>query len=357
MKEILKSKKVLVEVNGFNIMSDTLYEVVGKHDGSAPQAFQDANIAKAPFPENATHVCCPWDDFSEVYNTGFYPRSRCYNDMDKDEVDKLVDQRVNNIMKPFENISQKDLSQTNFEFWDDAKDKIYMGKVYNTANTVELFYLYLAVFSGMLTPQEMDGDPIFMNSMFCFIEKDNAKDFVQQREINKMNISYKFINALKKGGKERQAVIDLLLYIGIVTRPDFTEDDYYTGSLSNWMNEKKTNIDYLLDIWDRSLEGDFEEVLEFYRIVNVLQRNGRINMTPSGLQYNGQIIGPDTRTSAEFLATKKDLISVKANVLDEYEELMSISNIDDKTKTKTKKVKDVKKEEDVEEGDKVDKEE
>ena len=92
--------------------------------------------------------------------------------MDKDEVDKLVDQRVNNIMKPFENISQKDLSQTNFEFWDDAKDKIYMGKVYNTANTVELFYLYLAVFSGMLTPQEMDGDPIFMNSMFCFIEKD-----------------------------------------------------------------------------------------------------------------------------------------------------------------------------------------
>ena len=71
-------------------------------------------------------------------------------------------------------------------------------------------------------------------------------------------------------------------------------------------------------------------------------------MTPSGLQYNGQIIGPDTRTSAEFLATKKDLISVKANVLDEYEELMSISNIDDKTK----KVKDVKKKEDVGEGDK-----
>ena len=316
MKEILKSKKVLVEVNGFNIMSDSLYEVVGKHDGSAPQAFQDANIAKAPFPENATHVCCPWDDFSKAYNTGFYPRSRCYNGMDKDEVDRLV-------------------------------------KVYNTANTVELFYLYLAVFSGMLTPQEMDGDPIFMNSMFCFIEKDNAKDFVQQREINKMNISYKFINALKKGDKERQAVIDLLLYIGIVTRPDFTEDDYYTGSLSNWMNEKKTNIDYLLDIWDRSLEGDFKEVLEFYRIINVLQRNGRINMTPSGLQYNGQIIGPDTRTSAEFLATKKDLISVKANVLDEYEELMSISNIDDKTK----KVKDVKKKEDVDEGGKVNTEE
>ena len=71
------------------------------------------------------------------------------------------------------------------------------------------------------------------------------------------------------------------------------------------------------------------------------------------MQYNGQIIGPDTRTSAEFLATKKDLISVKANVLDEYEELMSISNIDDKTK----KVKDVKKKEDVGEGDKVNTEE
>ena len=63
--------------------------------------------------------------------------------------------------------------------------------------------------------------------------------------------------------------------------------------------------------------------------------------------------GPDTRTSAEFLATKKDLISVKANVLDEYEELMSIPNIDDKTK----KVKDVKKKEDVDEGDKVNTEE
>ena len=46
------------------------------------------------------------------------------------------------------------------------------------------------------------------------------------------------------------------------------------------MNEKKTNIDYLLDIWDRSLEGDFKEVLEFYRIINVLdvykrQRDGQ----------------------------------------------------------------------------------
>ena len=177
------------------------------------------------------------------------------------------------------------------------------------------------------------------------------KDFVQQREINKMNISYKFISALKKGGDDRQAVIDLLLYIGIVTRPDFTEDEYYTGSLSNWMNEKKTNVDYLLDIWDRSLEGDFKEVLEFYRIVNVLQRNGRINMTPSGLQYNGQIIGHDVRTSAEFLATKKDFINIKANVLDEYEEIISMSNIDDKSKTK--KVKDIKKKDDVEEGDKV----
>ena len=117
------------------------------------------------------------------------------------------------------------------------------------------------------------------------------------------------------------------------------------------MNEKKTNVDYLLDIWDRSLEGDFKEVLEFYRIVNVLQRNGRINMTPSGLQYNGQIIGPDVRTSAEFLATKKDFINIKANVLDEYEEIMSMSNIDDKSKTK--KVKDIKKKDDVEESDKA----
>lgn len=337
----LESKKVLVEVNGFNIMSDTLYEVTGKHDSSAPQAFQDANIAKAPFPENATHICCPWDNFSGAYDTGFYARSRCYNGLDKDEVNRLVKQRVDNIMKPFEDITQKDLRQTNFEFWDDAKDKIFMGKVFNTSNVNELFYLYLAIFSGMLTPQELDGDPMFMNSMFCLVEKDNAKDFVQQREINKMNISYKFINALKKGGEDRQSVIDLLLYIGIVTRPDFTEDDYYLGSLSNWMNEKKTNVDYLLDIWDRSLESDFHEVLEFYRIINVLQRNGRVTMSPNGIQYNGQTLGPDVRTSAEFVASKKDMVSVKASMLDEYEEMMSMDNINEKAKIR--KPKDVKK--------------
>ena len=159
MKEILKSKKVLVEVNGFNIMSDTLYEVVGKHDGSAPQAFQDANIAKAPFPENATHVCCPWDDFSKAYNTGFYPRSRCYNGMDKDEVDRLVNQRVNNIMKPFEDISQKDLSQTNLEFG--MTLRIRYSWVRFITRLIPLIYLFISgCISGMLTPQEMDGDPI-----------------------------------------------------------------------------------------------------------------------------------------------------------------------------------------------------
>ena len=337
MKEKKREKRVLAIVNDFRIMSDTIYEVVGKHDGSAPQAFQDANIAKAPFKENSTYIVCPFDDMAKVYDTGFYTRSRCFNGMDRAEVESMVNDRVENIKRPYEEFVQSTVEQTNFDFWDTMSCKAYMGKTFNTANVVELFDLYIGIHSGMLTPMDMDGDPRFMNSMFCFVEKEGAKDFVQQREINKMNIGFKFMSALKGGGKERQGVIDLLLYIGIVTRPDITEDDYYIGTLSNWMNERPTNVDNLLDVWDRTTDKGFKEVLEFNRIINVLQRRGRIGMTPSGVQYNGQVIGPDPRVAAESVASDPNMIETKAAMLGEYEEMMTLDSMSSKSSDKGRK--------------------
>lgn len=314
-------RKVLATVHDFKIMSDTIYEVVGKHDGSAPQAFQDANIAKAPFKENSTYIVCPYDNMGQVYDTGFYKRSRCYQGMNPIEVEKQVEERVENIMKPYEDFVQKTIEQTNFDFWDTMSIQVYMDKVFNTANPLDLFQLYVGIHSCMLTPKDMDGDPRFMGSMFCIVEKEGSRDFVQQRDINKMEIGYRFMNSMKKGGKERQSVIDLLLYIGVVTRPDITEDDYYTGSLSNWMNARATNVDYLVDIWDRSMDRDFREVMEFNRIINIMQRRGRMSMTPEGLKYNGQIIGPDPKTSAEIVAKRPEMLEFKAAILNEYNDM------------------------------------
>lgn len=311
-------RKVLATVHDFNIMSDTIYEVVGKHDGSAPQAFQDANIAKAPFKENSTYIVCPYDNMGQVYDTGFYARSRCYQGMPRAEVERQVKERVENIMKPYEDFVQKNVEQTNFDFWDGMSAQIYMEKVFNTANPLDLFQLYIGIHSCMLTPKDMDGDPRFMGSMFCIVEKEGVRDFVKQRDINKMEIGYRFMNSMKKGGKERQAVIDLLLYIGVVTRPDITEDDYYIGSLSNWMNGRATNVDYLVDIWDRSMEKDFKEILEFNRIINIMMKRGRMAMTPEGLRYNNQIVGPDPRTSAEIIAKRPEMADTKIALINDY---------------------------------------
>lgn len=322
-----KNKKVLADVNGFSILSDTIYEIVGKDDKSAPQAFRDANIVKAPFEGNDDWIVCPYDSLANVYDTGFYSRSRCYARMDQDDVKRTLDDRINNIMRPYEDFRQVDMSQTNFDFWDNASEAIYMGKIFNTADPVDTLFLYIGVHSGMITPKEMDGDPFYMHSKFCIVEKNVAKDFIQQREINKMNLSYKFISALTKGGKSRQSVIDLLLYIGIITRPDLKEDDYYTGSLSNWMNNKKTNIDYLLDVWDRSEDDGFKEVLQYNRIINILQKRGKIRSSNEGLLYNGQLLGPDAKASAEHITTNKAMVETKLALLSEYEELIAMDSM------------------------------
>lgn len=316
----------MATVHDFKIMSDTIYEVVGKHDGSAPQAFQDANIAKAPFKENSTYIVCPYDNMGQVYDTGFYKRSRCYQGMMMDEIEEQVRERVENIMRPYEDFVQKSIGQDNFDFWDNMSVQVYMDKVFNTANPLDLFQLYIGVHSCMLTPQEMDGDPRFMGSMFCIKEKEGSRDFVQQRDINKMEIGYRFMSAMKKGGKERQRVIDLLLYIGVVTRPDLTEDDYYAGSLSNWMNARQTNVDYLVDVWERSDDKDFEEVLRFNRMINVLQRRGRMTMTPDGLKYNGQIVGPDPKTAAEMVSKRPEMADIKGAMMGEYAEMEESDN-------------------------------
>lgn len=344
--EDLKQKKVIAVVNGFSIMSDTIYEVVGKDDKSAPQAFRDNNIVKAPFEGNDDWIVCPYDSSSQVYDTGFYDRSRCYMHMDRDEVKEMVKDRVDNIMKPYASFKNVDMSPSNFDFWDNASESLYMSKIFNTNEPSDLFFLYIAIHSGMLTPKELDGDPMFMHSKFCFVEKNVTKDFVQQREINKMNLSYNFLSDLKKGGKSRQQVIDLLLYIGIITRPDLKEDDYYTGSLSNWMNAKKTNVDYLLDIWGRAKEDGFQEILAYNRMLNILQRRGKLRTSNEGVIYNGQVIGMDNKSAAEQVVSNKSMVDTKLAIMTDYEELMSMDKISESAGTKGKKIADVKKSED-----------
>lgn len=67
----MEEKKVLANVYGFKILSDTIYKVIGKTDTSAPIPFVERGISKVPFEGNKTVVYCPYDNIKKVYDTGF----------------------------------------------------------------------------------------------------------------------------------------------------------------------------------------------------------------------------------------------------------------------------------------------
>ena len=108
----------------------------------------------------------------------------------------------------------------NFDFWDTYQIDLYDGRLFYTNDVRDLFELYISILSKSLTPKEEDGNPLYVESYYCVEDKTTAVDIKRQRQIDKADILYKFMDMMKGSEEEKQNMYNLLLYLDIIKSVD-----------------------------------------------------------------------------------------------------------------------------------------
>lgn len=308
---------VFCEVNGLKICSGTMYVIGGKLDTSAPSGFVERGISKAPFPNNQDTINMPFDEMSNVYDTGFYPNSRCFQGYSREEAQKEADRRKKNIQIPYEVKTGNELSQSNFEFYDRALVKVYENRILNSDDPVERYDLYVMLQGFAVTPQEMIGDPRFMNSMYTVIDQKLSTSVSRQRANDKFDAISLFGQKIAASPVERTNLLDIALYMDIISRVDVKENEMYKYQFNDWLDKDPLNAGKFLNTFERFSKQD-KEVPKYYRMLYLLQNKSRLQVSSDGLYIDGVPVGKDMKTAAMKLADAAEDAQAKMKVISAY---------------------------------------
>lgn len=326
-KEVVdgSTKRLLAEVSGMKIYSGSVYVITGKSDITAPDGFQEKGISKAPFIGNRTIVPCPYDTQLRVFDTGFYPSSKCFKGMSESEKKEELDRRIRNIKNPYEEATEQDLSQGNVDFWDTITVKNYDSRLFYTDDIYDLFDLYISLQSKLLTPKDEEGNPDFQKSMYCVEDKTTAVDIKKQRQLDKTEIIFQFMSMLRGSDIQKQNIKDLLMYLDIISSVRL-EDSMIQYSFTNWIEQKNTNIDDYKDAYRRFISDNQEDrgpqIIAFHRMIKEMVYSGVLKIESTGIIFMGTSLGPDYITAAMSVVDNKDMLEYKALILEEYNKMI-----------------------------------
>lgn len=313
-----KVRALVAEVNGLRIYKDTLYIITGKKDEAAPTGMVELGISKMPFPGNSAVCYCRFDRDSNVYDTGFYLNSACYRGWDQAKREAECERRVRNIMRPYMEVVNNPLDQSDTAFWDNKGVVLYSGRTFNTNDPTQLFELYIAMTSFSLTPKELDGDPRFIESMYCVEDKSVSIDIKALRAQYKVDSITRFNTSLAGSDVDRDFILDLCLYLDIITRTDLDDDGFYKYMFSDWCDRNVSNVELFVEAYDRFMEEDARDIPKYHRMIRHLVSKGIIKSTAEGLSLDGFLLGRDMKGAAMRLASDKEAHAARMKLLEEY---------------------------------------
>ena len=197
----------------------------------------------------------------------------------------------------------------------------YEGRLFYTNDINDLFELYVSLQGRTLTPKELDGDPMFHNSLYCVEDKTTAVDIKKQRQLDKTEIIYNFMTMLNGNELDQQQIKDLLLYLGIIRTVNM-EPEMMRYAFLNWIEQRSTNVDQYKEAYNRYMsedqDADGPQTLKFYRMISELIFSGGVQVTSSGVFVDGMEMGADTFSSAQNMVKGKEYVPVKAKLVEAY---------------------------------------
>lgn len=319
----MSESKVLFEVHGFEVYSDTTYVVRDKEDLNAPSGFIKAGITKLPSDGVGETFQCAYVKKSAttgVWDTGFRDYSPCYSNIsDKKKVERTVETLLKNVVEPYEkHVGEKgELDHKNDEFWSRRSFEVYTGQPFDTSNPEDVLTLYFALMTRQLTPKGKEGDSSYKQSSFIVV--DINKDI--KRKDEKAADFFEAVGVfqhLQKSDKPR--LLSILNYSGLPVAPDIEKkafqgifNEYLTQSGNNNSNNTKT----FLELVEETESEEGRSKIEIYlNLKDSFKKGGKVSKSSNGVYfYQEDEIGPDLKAAAGNIVKQKELEHIKRDIL------------------------------------------
>lgn len=303
----------LLEIYGFSIRPNTLYQVTEKTDSSAPDGFKLNKTSKILHPDVEDSVPgAIFDSELNVWDTGLYENSRALikaipasaertkfiKDVKKFIVDPLVKLKGKDFLSQYED---------NNHYWDKFSIKVYRGKLFNTEKPEELLQLYLALLHKQVTPSPLEAHPDFKNSQYCIVDKEDSVDRKLESELGLMEAQGTFFNMLNSSKKSDLLLILEYLKLSVTEK---TENKVIASLFNNWLKDKTDgyqNYAVFLKAYKFFLTEDGEKEVFYNSKVKELIKKGVVKRKKEEVWFNDEYIGSDIKSATKNIILNKDL--------------------------------------------------
>lgn len=321
MAENITDKIEIVNLYGFSIKTNTLYEVLPKYDANAPSGYKKEETTKALSREiHNIEPLAVYTEYLRAWDTGLFLDSPLLRRAVSNET---VRQSVMNnveeyIIKPFESLRGKgalDHKESNSGFWDGSYVKVYKGQVFNTEDPIQLLQLYSLLLRRVLTPKSEVSNPEFRHSQYCIEDKELAMN-VENEKALRLTKAYGLYWGLKTSNKT--GLIAILNYLNISVTEDTAE-----GSLDlmfkRFLEDKRDstiNTKEFIDVAERYTTKEGKNVITFYQKLKEMYASGLVELRGKEVYIDGNYIASSFKTAAKVINDDKEARKIFTSKLD-----------------------------------------
>jgi len=311
--------KFKFNVNDIEISNDTLYQIIPKLDLDAPDAYIQHGTSKVLQNDIQEGAPCIFNGKKNVWDTGFYKESPCYNNMSPEKRDTLVEQLQKYIVEPFEAVHGKGIldhknTPENNSFWDNYPNRIKNGTVFNTADVKERLNLYLTVL-GFHAVNVSDKSPKASKAKYCIINKEEATSVKEGREKEKRSAVKTFFAMMENNKID---LLNILEYIGVINNPDM-DDETLESIVFRFFDDPKEGFSSVTRFLETKKLNSYPKTKEEHQIhadLCKLFRDRKLIKEHGEYILNGHILGSNLKGASAIIVADTQLKTELAEALE-----------------------------------------
>ncbi len=318
---------VVIDIYGFPIKLNSLYEVQEKMDSSAPDGFKDNSTSKTlSFDVADGFPGAVFDVQRGMWDNGLYENSKSFiRAFGKDQTINraLFDKVKEYILEPYESqygegsLDYKSTDERN-AFWDNYRIEIKRGKVFNTGEIKDLLELYFCLVHRILTPKDMESHPDFKQptSYYLIVDKESSVSRQAEKEMRDMEAKALFFTLMKS---DKDRLIRTLDYLGIPASIN-TDDATLVRVFNNWVENKEDkfqNAKIFLEAIEKHSTDKGKELLFIHSKLKEMHRKGKNVTLKRGQVYLDEVfVDNGWKVSAEKIQSDAELMELFTSLLD-----------------------------------------
>lgn len=314
-----KSDNIVASVNGLDIKEGAIYKVLHKPDSTGLDGYAQEGATKLPSEGVMEVFQCKYvmtdpNNRTGVWDTGFYPESPCYANIDEKEAKVIVKALKDNIVTPYERkYGVGILSHENDTFWNAKYFVLEEGGVFDMSNVEQRLTLYMAMRNRKLTPSDKINDVSFRGSFYCIQDVNK----VRNRNIDRMADEMRAGSMFTTLGKTNQNLLKAVMsYVGFAAFSADSDEKTRLGMFGNWLKSDANNVYKFLEAIDLSEDKANSDVLFIYYKLPLAVKRKIIEREQGVYVYKSELLAGDLKTVARRINSTPEFEDLKLEILE-----------------------------------------